>query len=181
MMESAPPPAAAADPSAARGPADGTRHSLSPAWVRCRRLTNTVWLLLLTGALTAGVLLLLSTATTLPRVLLYGTWVMVVVAAAAVAFLWPAVAWRHASYRLDEQGLEVRHGVLWRSIIDVRRTRIQHSDVSQGPLERRFGLGTLRLHTAGTRHARIQLRGLPHERALQMREFLMQTVSEDVV
>jgi uncharacterized protein len=85
------------------------------------------------------------------------------------------------SYRLDRRALEIRRGVLWRSLIDVPRSRIQHSDVSQGPLERMHGLGTLSVYTAGTRYALVRLHGLAHERALAIREHLLQSDDDDVV
>jgi len=83
------------------------------------------------------------------------------------------IDYRHASYRLDEQCLEIRRGVFWRTIVTVPRSRVQHTDVSQGPLERRLGLGTLVVYTAGTDHARVSLGGLEHARALRIREQLL--------
>ena len=80
---------------------------------------------------------------------------------------------RHASYRLDEQGIEIREGVIWRRVINVPRSRVQHIDVSQGPFERRYGIGTLAIYTAGVRHAMVALPGLDHARALRIRDFLL--------
>ena len=45
---------------------------------------------------------------------------------------------------------------------NVPRSRVQHTDVSQGPLERNHGLGTLVVYTAGTDHAKVELGGLDH-------------------
>ena len=42
------------------------------------------------------------------------------------------------------------------------RSRIQHTDVTQGPFERWLGLGTLVIYTAGTEHAAVPIEGLPH-------------------
>lgn len=86
---------------------------------------------------------------------------------------WPPIEYRYASYRVDSAGLEIRRGVYWRSVITVPRSRVQHTDVSQGPLERRYGLATLAVHTAGTEHARVELSGLPHETALAIRDQLL--------
>lgn len=98
---------------------------------------------------------------------------------AFVAFLswfmqvWPAIDYRHVSYRVDAAGLEIQRGVYFRHAINVPRSRIQHTDVSQGPVERQYGLGTLAIHTAGTEHARVELSGLPHETALAIRDHLL--------
>ena len=53
------------------------------------------------------------------------------------------------------------------------RSRIQHTDVSQGPYQRRFGLATLVVYTAGTEHASIAIEGLRHETALAFRDALL--------
>ncbi len=83
---------------------------------------------------------------------------------------WPEIAYRHASYKVDGQGIEIRRGVFWRTIINIPRSRVQHTDVSQGPLERTHELGTLVVYTAGTDHARVDLPGLAHARALRIRD-----------
>jgi uncharacterized protein len=94
---------------------------------------------------------------------------------------WPAIAHRYTAYRVDEQGIEIRRGVVWRKIVNVPRSRVQHTDVSQGPLERRYGLGTLVIHTAGTDHARVALSGLEHNTALRIREHLLPDETSDAI
>jgi uncharacterized protein len=94
---------------------------------------------------------------------------------------WPAIEYRHSFYRVDEEGIEIRRGVYWRVVINVPRSRVQHTDVSQGPLERRFGLGTLVVYTAGTDHAKVNLAGLEHATALSIREHLLAKEGPDAV
>lgn len=98
-----------------------------------------------------------------------------------LAHQWPVVVHRHASYRVDDEGIEIKHGVIWRSVVNVPRSRVQHTDVSQGPIERSFGLGTLVIFTAGTEHARVQLHGLDHGLALRIRDHLLTTGGGDDV
>jgi membrane protein YdbS with pleckstrin-like domain len=83
------------------------------------------------------------------------------------------VRYRHVAYRVDDNGLEIRRGVVWRRILTVPRSRIQHTDVSQGPLERERGLATLVVHTAGTDYERIELDGLARPEALRLRDLLL--------
>lgn len=96
-------------------------------------------------------------------------------------YRWPPRVYAHASYRVDDQGIEIRSGVHWRVVINVPRSRVQHIDVSQGPVERRFGLGTLVIYTAGTDHAKVEIEGLEHGRALRIREHLLPTGAGDAV
>jgi hypothetical protein len=58
---------------------------------------------------------------------------------------------------------------------------VQHIDVTQGPIERRFELGTLVIYTAGTDHAKVALAGLEHGRALAIREHLLPSGAGDAV
>jgi membrane protein YdbS with pleckstrin-like domain len=84
-------------------------------------------------------------------------------------------AWRYESswFRVDEDGLEFVRGRWWRHQVSVPRSRIQHTDVTQGPFERWLGLGTLVIYTAGTHHAAVPIEGLPHAAALALRDALL--------
>jgi uncharacterized protein len=76
-------------------------------------------------------------------------------------------------FRLDADGLEIRDGVWWRRATRVARSRVQHTDINRGPLDRRLGLATLKVYTAGTRLASIDLDGLPAARAVELRDALL--------
>lgn len=92
-------------------------------------------------------------------------------------------AWRLArarfartAFALDAAGLRIRRGVFWRSETLVPRSRVQHTDLNRGPLDRHFGLATLKVYTAGTKFASVALDGLPDARAMELRDALL---SED--
>jgi uncharacterized protein len=95
--------------------------------------------------------------------------------------------WRYGSARfartsfaLDDAGLRIRRGVVWRSETLVPRSRVQHTDINRGPLDRHFGLATLKVYTAGTKLASVALDGLPEKRALEMRDALVSTDDDAV-
>ena len=115
------------------------------------------------------------------RIVLPGLWLVLALFGAWHAYRWPPRAYQHTFYRIDEQGVEIRKGVYWRIVINVPRSRVQHIDVSQGPIERRYGLGTLVIYTAGTDHAKVELSGLEHGRALRIREHLLPSEAGDAV
>lgn len=85
--------------------------------------------------------------------------------------------WRRTHWRLDERGLQVRRGVFWRSEILVPRTRVQHLDLERGPIERRFGLATLVVHTAGTRMHALSQHGFLDADAVALRDALLPEAS----
>ena len=51
-------------------------------------------------------------------------------------YWWAPIEYRHRSYTVDDAGIEIHSGVVWRAVTNVPRSRVQHIDVSQGPLER---------------------------------------------
>ena len=100
--------------------------------------------------------------------------------ALAAILLLPRRRWRAWGYCEQEDELHVRHGLLVRFRTVVPFGRVQHIDVAQGPVERRFGLATLILHTAGTRGAAVPLPGLPHAEAERMRDRIRAKIRQDL-
>jgi hypothetical protein len=183
VSESEKPESEAAASAAERTVADGVARRLDPRYIPLQQRTawiaTAIYSLLWLGIVwTIGATTRISDDQHQALLLLWG--------AAAIAYSYwgqrrPAISYRHSSYRVDESGIEIRRGVFWRSVITVPRARVQHTDVSQGPLERRFGLGTLSIHTAGSSHAMVALPGLDHERALRIRDYLLPRKEHDVV
>ena len=96
---------------------------------------------------------------------------------------WYSIHWFKAyKYKLTEAGLKIHQGVFWRQQSMVPRNRVQHIDITTGPLERRYDLSKLVVHTAGTRNATITLPGLLHDDAADMRQELINSnQTEDTV
>ncbi|MFF3496055.1 PH domain-containing protein [Streptomyces sp. NPDC002795] len=130
----------------AAGPA-GPASTTGPDWtglptglLKLRRLLLLVWLVPLTVAL--GVLLAMfvgpgwTAFAVLPLALLAWGWVM-------LGRNWRS--WRYAE-RADD--LLISRGVLWHQETIVPYGRMQLVEVTSGPLERKFGLASLQLHTA---------------------------------
>lgn len=163
--------------------ADGVSHPLDPRSVPCDRAA--AWIAVaatMVPLLTVlGIVALATSLSSTLEGLLFGGALVLGVALAWIGQAWPAIAHRHAAYRVHDRGVEIRRGVWWRAEIQVPRSRIQHTDVSRSPLERRFGLATLHLFTAGTAYSRISLHGLAEERARQIRDYLIEEIQSDAV
>jgi membrane protein YdbS with pleckstrin-like domain len=108
-------------------------------------------------------------------------WLVVAGALRWFSYRWPEVVYRHTAYHVDDDGIEIASGVFWRAVSNVPRSRVQHTDVSQGPLERKHGLGHLIIYTAGTAHSKVDLPGLDHQTALGIRDHLLPRKAADVV
>ena len=70
-------------------------------------------------------------------------------------------------------GVLLKRGVLWRSETFVPRPRIQHTDVTQGPIARHFGIATIKIFTAGSAIGQLSVEGLPHDDAVELRDRLL--------
>lgn len=107
--------------------------------------------------------------------------VVLLVVSLMLGYKWPELHHRHLRYRVDESGVRIRRGVLWRTVISIPTSRVQHTDVSQGPVQRSYGLATLTVHTAGTEGASISLSGLEHGVAKRLRDHLLPDHESDGV
>lgn len=88
-----------------------------------------------------------------------------------------------AGYALRQHDITYKSGVLFHSMTSLPFTRIQHSEISQGPLESMFGLATLRIFTAGGSGSDLSIEGLSHEDALKIKDFITEKtgkVSEEI-
>ena len=86
---------------------------------------------------------------------------------------------RRTHWLLDDRGLQVRRGLVWKHELLVPRSRVQHLDIERGPIERRFGLATLVVHTAGTRLHALRQPGLRDADALALRDALLPEADRD--
>ena len=163
--------------------ASPTEIPLDPRLVPLQRTVGWItWACLSLPAFALATALTLAARPGRPAVAL--VWIGALLLSAALAFsahAWPAIAYRRASYTIDDSGIEIRRGVLWRRVVNVARSRVQHTDVAQGPLERRYGLATLLIYTAGTVHAQVDLFGLDHATALRIRDHLLPGSADDAV
>ena len=105
--------------------------------------------------------------------LLYAGVTLMVVLRVVLAELWPRLEHPRIRWGLDEHAFEIRRGVVFHAAVHVPRSRIQHTDVTCGPLQRRKGLATLTVHTAGTHAASVAIAGLLHDDASRVRDELI--------
>lgn len=154
---------------------DGQEHAVDPRSVKVARIVAIVPILAVAAGPFLGITIGwafegIPTVVYLP---LLAGWVVLFGSALTFAFKWPELRHRHLRYRVDETGVRIRRGVWWRQVISIPTSRVQHTDVSQGPLQRNFGLATLTVFTAGTEGASISLEGLEHGVAKRLRDHLL--------
>jgi len=91
---------------------------------------------------------------------------------------WIGARLRHQRWKLDAEGLWLRTGRLWWRETRVPASRVQHVDLKHGPLERRFKLATLVVHTAAVHLSGITVRGLDEGDAQRLRDALARQLDD---
>jgi membrane protein YdbS with pleckstrin-like domain len=109
--------------------------------------TLVLLLLLLANPVLFGVLLVL--------------WLVVMV----LILLWIPAFYGSISYSIESDAVRGQAGVFWRRHVTVPFVKITNIDVTQGPLQRAFNLGTVNIQTAGAGgsqggHAELRLVGI---------------------
>ncbi|WP_417359502.1 PH domain-containing protein [Gallaecimonas pentaromativorans] len=79
-------------------------------------------------------------------------------------------------YVVREQDIHSAEGIFWQKHTALSYSRIQHIAIEQGPWERRFGLARLRLFSAGSSSAELELPGLEEAQAQQLRQWLLERI-----
>jgi len=83
------------------------------------------------------------------------------------------------AYAMREKDVLYRTGWIIRRLHICPFNRIQHCSVHAGPLERKYGLASISLFTAGSEGSDLKIPGLTEETASAIREFIMQKVRKD--
>ncbi|PEF73353.1 hypothetical protein CON94_21020 [Bacillus pseudomycoides] len=68
-------------------------------------------------------------------------------------FIFPKLRRRYYSYRLNEEELEIQHGMFTVKRVLVPMIRVQHVTIEQGPIMRKYDLAELQISTAATSHS----------------------------
>lgn len=144
-------------------PLDGTWHQISPRYVTQQLLFGFITLAILIAGtyvlwknvgwwswIAAGVLILLQIVSLL---------------------ILPRQA-RALGYMLRDDDVVFRRGILWQRFIAVPYGRLQLVDISQGPMDRAFGIAKLKMITAAAT-TNVSIDGLPQEAAEALRDTLI--------
>jgi membrane protein YdbS with pleckstrin-like domain len=79
--------------------------------------------------------------------------------------LWIPAFYRSIGYSIENDAIRGQSGVFWQRHVTVPFVKITNLDVTQGPLQRAFNLGTIHIQTAGAGgsqggHAELRLVGI---------------------
>jgi membrane protein YdbS with pleckstrin-like domain len=124
----------------------------------------------------AGVLSVLLDILLLQTVLLWA----LAIGFAIVFVSWPRISVPRRGYVVRDKDIVFRSGVIWQSVTAIPYNRIQHVETSNTPLDRKFGVATLQLFTAGGSGGDLKVDGLGAEVAEQLRIYILGKVGVSI-
>ncbi|GAB3456287.1 hypothetical protein GCM10027519_12680 [Kineococcus endophyticus] len=143
-------------------PDDVVWQRIDPAWATAQRVVGGV-----VAAVAAVVVAVVAVLVT-PWVWLG---LLVVVPLWFWDFSWARRQARAWGYAERDDDLLVVHGILFRTLVVVPYGRLQYVDVEAGPVDRKFGLAKVQLHTASS-DTDAAIPGLRPEEAARLRDRL---------
>jgi len=87
------------------------------------------------------------------------------------------MAFKKRGFAIREKDLLYRSGVLATTTIIVPFNRIQHIAVNEGVFSRMYGLAALEIYTAGGSSSDLTISGIEKEKAISIKEFLMNNIN----
>ncbi|MFB4353959.1 PH domain-containing protein [Microbacterium sp. LWO14-1.2] len=151
--------------SEARLELDGVWHQISPRYVVSQIVQNVIFIAIV--AVVAAVLALA----------LHQTWAwipagVIVLITLITLIILPRQA-KAIGYMLRDDDIVFRKGILWQRMIAVPYGRMQLVDITQGPLDRAFGVTQLKMVTAAATTG-VQIPGLTQAAAEALRDTLIE-------
>lgn len=84
-----------------------------------------------------------------------------------------SLSYKNYRFLLGEDDMAVAKGVLWKSWRFISRNRVQHVDITSGPIARLLGLVHVSIYVGGMQTAAVSIPGLTKTRGEQLRQKLV--------
>lgn len=89
------------------------------------------------------------------------------------------MSFRNKAYAVRDHDIIYRTGWIIQHTHTCPFNRVQHSTVSAGPFERKYGLATLGLYTAASDNADLQIPGLEEAAAWALKEWITKKITDE--
>lgn len=147
-------------------------ESLPKRYLNYRRLSFSILLLFLCG-IWVGPLI---AKEFIPAAITGGIWLGLLL----LIFVFEKKRYSKKGLALREHDITYREGVFFQKLLTIPFNRIQHSEISRGPLERKFRLSSLKIFTAGGSTSDLSISGLDPDRAKELKDFIAKSVAKHV-
>lgn len=82
-------------------------------------------------------------------VILFGVFLFIWVVIMILVAIWIPAAFKALEYTIDDDGVKMNGGVVWKKYVTVPYSKITNIDITRGPLQRLYNIGTIHVQTAG--------------------------------
>lgn len=89
------------------------------------------------------------------------------------------IGFKYHKYAMRMKDIIYQEGYLWRRITTVPFNRIQHCEVTQGPIHRIMNVSKIKVFTAGGSSSDLAISGLSTEEAHKMKNFILAKTTSD--
>ncbi|MGO2011346.1 MAG: PH domain-containing protein [Pseudoalteromonas sp.] len=91
-----------------------------------------------------------------------------------ISLLYNVLSVRLKGVAMREHDIAYRKGMIWQQVTILPFSRVQHTEIHRGPIERKLGLASLRLYSAGGVSADLNISGLSHDDCKDIRQYVQQ-------
>ena len=141
-------------------------------YLRSLRLTWAIQFTLLAVLITA--LIYFIPALRLPWVIALSAGLYCLLLATTVGF--GTLSFRHRAFAVRTHDILYRSGWFTKTLHAVPFNRLQHAVIHRGPIDRKFGLASLTLHTAAFGSEDLTIHGLKQQEAEDLRAFIIEKI-----
>lgn len=145
-------------------------HGIAKKYLSVSLISRSIWFLL---AIAAAVTIIIISDEIEKGVFEFGVSVGPLLLLWIFSLVYGIKAFPRKKYSLREKDIIYTKGLLWRTRTSIPFNRIQHAEVKQGPVERIFGLHSLKVYTAGGDSSDLVIPGLEEENASRIKEYIM--------
>jgi len=79
----------------------------------------------------------------------FGVFLFVWLVIMILVAIWIPAAFKALEYTIDDDGVKMSGGVVWKKYVTVPYSKITNVDITRGPLQRLYNIGTIHVQTAG--------------------------------
>jgi len=125
---------------------------------------KTLWIITWVVSFVLGMILWVILSV-LVNLLIFGITILAWLIIMIPIIFWIPAAFRALEYYIDDEGVKMKGGVVWKKHVTVPYLKITNIDITQGPLQRYYNIGTIHVQTAGSagkqgEKAELKLRGV---------------------
>ncbi|PCJ47479.1 MAG: hypothetical protein COA74_11245 [Gammaproteobacteria bacterium] len=141
------------------------------------RLDAVIWLIIVSVAITALTIVYYFTDLIASENAVFV--IITLTALMLILFSMSLYSYKFKGYALREFDIIYKSGIFWQKKIILPFNRIQHLESTRGPLERKFGLATLCLFSAGGLTADLTIFGLEEKHCNEIRQLLLDKIQKE--